>query len=203
MIHTVEPDLAEEEAAATAAAAKTDKEDEKDQEAAAARRVLAEGGDGEGVGSGDAWAEAQEQKGKFTKAQENEGGFRLGAVAVLFSVENYDKSMTPEQQATFDTFFDDLIAVQGSNSEAEKLSLAATMEALDWGNRYVYKGSMTTPPCEQFVYWNVVRRVYPIKQEHVNWFRAQRSARGAGEENWREVQTGFNADVLYVQSGAA
>jgi len=55
--------------------------------------------------------------------------------------------------------------------ETARLSVAALMEALDWGNRYVYKGSLTTPPCDQYVYWNVIRRVYPVSAEVVRYFR--------------------------------
>lgn len=45
------------------------------------------------------------------------------------------------------------------------------MEEIDWGNRYAYKGSLTTPPCNQFIYWNVIRKVYPISAENVEYFR--------------------------------
>ena len=86
--------------------------------------------------------------------------------------------------------------------ENVRLSLAALMDALEWGNRYVYKGSMTTPPCAQYVYWNVIRRVYPISPEHVRFFRDQQKRFSGVEDNYREVQTGFNADVIYVESAA-
>jgi len=41
---------------------------------------------------------------------------------------------------------------------------------VDTNNRWVYKGSVTTPPCAQTVYWNVVRTVYPIKQKHLDYY---------------------------------
>ena len=37
------------------------------------------------------------------------------------------------------------------------------MEMINHEDRWIYKGSETFPPCEQFVYWNVVRRVLPIR----------------------------------------
>lgn len=43
----------------------------------------------------------------------------------------------------------------------------------DMSNRYTYVGSVTTPPCAQNVYWNVLRTVYPIKQKHVDQFMNQ------------------------------
>lgn len=38
-------------------------------------------------------------------------------------------------------------------------------------DRWIYKGSVTTPPCAQSVYWNVLRTVYPIKKEHLDLFK--------------------------------
>jgi hypothetical protein len=37
------------------------------------------------------------------------------------------------------------------------------MMMVDTRNRWVYKGSVTTPPCATMVYWNVLTTVYPIK----------------------------------------
>ena len=38
-------------------------------------------------------------------------------------------------------------------------------------NRFVYTGSLTTPPCTEKVYWNVINRVYPIKHKHLGAFK--------------------------------
>jgi len=42
------------------------------------------------------------------------------------------------------------------------------MSMIDTDNRFIYIGSETKPPCSQKVYWNVVKTVYPIKQEHLD-----------------------------------
>ena len=95
------------------------------------------------------------------------------------------------------------MATQEENKEENvKLSLADLMDSLDWGNRYAYKGSMTTPPCARYVYWNVIRRVYPVTAAQVAFFREQQQKLSGQEDNYREVQTGFNADVIYVESAA-
>ena len=44
---------------------------------------------------------------------------------------------------------------------------------VDTDNRWVYKGSVTTPPCDTIVYWNVLRTVYPIKEKYFNQFKEQ------------------------------
>lgn len=45
------------------------------------------------------------------------------------------------------------------------------MNAVDFTERWLYKGSVTEPPCSQFVYWNVVRKVYPIEIERFGWYK--------------------------------
>ena len=65
------------------------------------------------------------------------------------------------------------------------------MNVADMENRWIYKGSVTTPPCAKFVYWNVLKAVLPVKQRHLDLFKKQLS-RGAGGKlaeygNWREV----------------
>ena len=48
------------------------------------------------------------------------------------------------------------------------VTFGAFMDILDMDNRWVYKGSMTTPPCKEGVYWNVLNDVYPIKQKYID-----------------------------------
>jgi carbonic anhydrase len=50
------------------------------------------------------------------------------------------------------------------------VSFGDLMTMVDLEDRWVYKGSVTTPPCDSIVYWNVVKRVYPIKQKHLDLF---------------------------------
>ena len=61
-----------------------------------------------------------------------------------------------------------------TDNEAEPvvdlISYGNLMELVDMNNRWIYKGSMTVPPCESMVYWNVLSTVYPIKQEHLDQF---------------------------------
>jgi carbonic anhydrase len=43
-----------------------------------------------------------------------------------------------------------------------KIDVTKFMNALDFEDRWIYKGSYTEPPCTGGVYWNVLRNVYPI-----------------------------------------
>ena len=49
-----------------------------------------------------------------------------------------------------------------------------------FGKRWAYLGSLTIPPClassESKVYWNVVQRVYPIKQKHLKLLNSKLSS---------------------------
>jgi hypothetical protein len=71
----------------------------------------------------------------------------------------------------------------------------------DMDNRWVYKGSVTTPPCDTFVYWNVVRRVYPLKQRHLDLFYNQLE-RGNLQKtgNYRETQALDDHDPYVIST---
>jgi hypothetical protein len=47
------------------------------------------------------------------------------------------------------------------------------LNMVDMQNRWVYRGSVTTPPCATSVYWNVLRTVYPLKQKYLDQFKKQ------------------------------
>lgn len=81
------------------------------------------------------------------------------------------------------------------------------MNIVDTENRWVYKGSVTTPPCAEIVYWNVVRKIYPVKQKHLDLFKKQLQ-RGnnllTGYDleklgNWRVTQPIKGQDLHIVQ----
>lgn len=45
------------------------------------------------------------------------------------------------------------------------------MNMLATTKRFVYTGSLTTPPCTEKVFWNVAAKVYPMKVKHLQQFR--------------------------------
>ena len=47
------------------------------------------------------------------------------------------------------------------------------MALLNTNRRWVYKGSLTVPPCTSIVVFNVLSTVYPIKQRHLQYYLQQ------------------------------
>mmetsp|Transcript_25666 Transcript_25666/g.39479 ORF Transcript_25666/g.39479 Transcript_25666/m.39479 type:complete len:155 (+) Transcript_25666:1223-1687(+) len=85
-------------------------------------------------------------------------------VSLLFDSKDYDKSLTMSEVEKFYDFFDEM-DLNVSNPLVSRLSLGTIMGIVDFSNRWVYKGSMTAPPCHQYVIWHVVQKVYPIRED--------------------------------------
>ena len=87
------------------------------------------------------------------------------AVGILFSVEEFTVNLTWSEQAIIDQFFDSL---KWTDLETEPgpvvdlVNYGNLMRLVDFDNRWIYKGSLTTPPCNKYIYWNVLRTIYPI-----------------------------------------
>jgi len=70
-------------------------------------------------------------------------------------------------------------------------------------NRWIYKGSVTTPPCDKFVYWNVARTILPISKKHLAMFKHQLARPGTNLDvigNYRNVQPIANHLPMIVTS---
>ena len=70
------------------------------------------------------------------------------------------------------------------------VAYGSLMEMADFNNRWVYKGSVTTPPCNINVYWNVLSTIYPIQERHLTLFKAKLDEGTAGLSavgNWRLI----------------
>lgn len=93
------------------------------------------------------------------------------AVGLIFDRVDYDKSVTAEEKLIIDKFFDSLgfDATVNPDKDSTQTLKASTdvpygdlMEIVNFANRWVYTGSLTTPPCSVGVYFQVVERVLPI-----------------------------------------
>jgi len=114
---------------------------------------------------------------------------KYAAVGLMFSVDDYTRdSLTEGLMPTIDAFFDSLEwTTTDSNPKVPEVPYGKLMMHADLDNRWTYKGSVTTPPCDTFVYWNVAKRIFPIKQAHLDQFKSQ-MARDNLTSNWREIQ---------------
>ena len=126
------------------------------------------------------------------EADDEQNGIGLSAVGILFSVNDYTANLSPEEQEIIDEFFDSLNFEDLSNPQIPEANFAELMNLADFDNRWVYLGSVTTPPCQSGVYWNLLKTVYPISQRHLDLFKGQLAQ---GEEgnladfgNYRETQ---------------
>ena len=70
--------------------------------------------------------------------------------------------MSYDEQKVIDTFFETLDLSNQNDPKVNLVTYGDLMMMADMNNRWVYKGSVTTPPCDTFVYWNVLTTVYPI-----------------------------------------
>lgn len=124
---------------------------------------------------------------------ENEIGF--AAVGIMFSVTEYNANLTWAESRIIENFFDSLkwreTSAQGNIVEVDMVTYGDLMELVDNENRWIYKGSVTTPPCGRFVYWNVLSTIYPISQKHLEQFKQQLNLGEGGNldeyGNWRVI----------------
>ena len=93
------------------------------------------------------------------------------ALGIIFDTTDYDPSVTDAQRAAIDGFFDSLQLWETGTNEPDEVLFGELLDALDTENRWVYKGSLTTPPCDETVYWNVLAKVYPIQPRHLFLYR--------------------------------
>jgi hypothetical protein len=104
---------------------------------------------------------------------DNANGFIAAALGIMFSVDNYTAKLEPHEEATIDYFFDTMNWHNNEPHVAQFIPYADLVNMVDFHNRWVYQGSVTTPPCAQKVFWNQISTVYPIKRHHLEQFKQQ------------------------------
>lgn len=144
-------------------------------------------------------------------------GYIAAAVGIMFSVNDYTAELTWAEQKIIDEFFESLAwskfnpAKAGDSWDVSRARYADLLNMVDTNNRWVYRGSVTTPPCAENVYWNELRTIYPVSQKHVDQFKAHlKTAAGySGDQtldvigNRREVQpeTATHNVMVYMEKG--
>jgi len=133
-----------------------------------------------------------------------EQGIIAAAVGIIFDTYNYDASVTDAQRQTIDKFFDSLMMYE-NDPEPREIAYGELLDTLDTGNRWVYKGSVTTPPCAKLVYWNVLNKVYPISERHLFLYKQHLVNRPTKKNNYvdytgnyREIQAYDEHDLQMI-----
>ena len=120
------------------------------------------------------------------------------AMGIMFDRDDYDPTVTVEERRIIDSFFDSLgftTEPPENDSTVENYKDGQSLDdsgniiiaenanvpygdlngIVDHANRWSYMGSLTTAPCTQGVYFNVVDRVLPISQRHFDAYVAHQS----------------------------
>lgn len=85
------------------------------------------------------------------------------ALGVIFDRVNYDQSVTADERLVIDKFFDALVLDSASTEKNDEghdilkkdseIPYSQMLATVNFANRWVYSGSLTTPPCSQGVYF--------------------------------------------------
>lgn len=112
--------------------------------------------------------------------------FKAAVVGVMF------RAKKTEKQSFADIWLQKLFSGNVTNTQTEFI------DHLNLGNRFVYRGSLTTPPYSEYLFWNMVTKVVPINYETLKLFRHKlplgkdKEGKSKGHRVWGEP----NRDVM-------
>ena len=144
---------------------------------------------------------------KATKSQT--GKALASAMGIIFDTKKYDK-VDDDTVKAIDAFFDSLkLDTAAKTTNLVEVKLADMMKYVDMNNRWSYKGSLTTPPCSKTVFFNVMKKVWPIKQVHLTALHDLMKSHGNGaffskaDGNHRVVQPVNTQDPVIITNDKA
>lgn len=132
-------------------------------------------------------------------------GHPYAVLGLMFDSENYsgekDRAMEFREKYV-DPFFESLKLGEKGPTPNE-IKFGDLVNAIQNWDRWTYEGSLTTPPCTQTLHWNVLRRVLPIKAEHVALFKKQLEWADAATlpttGNWRKTQPINEHKLIFME----
>lgn len=119
--------------------------------------------------------------GSYAEALNHEDG--VAVVAVFFQLQE-------EENEKLNPIVKHLPAVKWPGTEV-KLNDSFTLASLIPGNvdlYYVYKGSLTTPPCSEVVTWLIFPTTVPISFKQISKFRTLSNGEASLVDNFRQLQ---------------
>jgi len=137
---------------------------------------------------------------------------KLGVIGVMFDTDTTKTAnVSKATVAAIDNFFDNLMYEKiddaGKTIIADEIALGQLMAVLNLNDRFIYTGSLTTPPCYQKVFFNVLSNIYPIKKYHLDYYinvvkkRAVPATKAADNGNFRKVRDATDKHKLIFVKG--
>ena len=137
-----------------------------------------------------------------------EGGFFAAAAGIMFSVNDYTAELSAEEENVINAFFDGLKwdDESGDAVVSDMILFGDLMEIINFNKRWMYKGSVTSPPCATYLFWNVPSTIYPVSQKHLDLFVNKQLNKGEDGNlddfgNWRVTVPEDEHGVIYLDSG--
>lgn len=97
-------------------------------------------------------------------ASETKNGYGFAALGIMWSVNDATVELDDDEQKIVDAFFDSMEwDTVDSDPKVAEVPYGDLMMMVNTKDRWVYTGSVTTPPCATKVYWNVLRTIYPLR----------------------------------------
>jgi len=93
-----------------------------------------------------------------------ENDIKYGATAIFFSVEEFD-AIDEATNKTFQDFFRQFEFENTEDKVAPFFQIGEALNAVDFSEKWMYKGAISEPPCTEGVYWNIVKKIYPMEIE--------------------------------------
>jgi len=104
------------------------------------------------------------------QSNDNEANIKYGSISVFFSVEEFAE-IDEVKNKTFQDFFRHFKFDDTEDKTVSIINFGDAMSSMEYEDRWTYKGSLSEPPCDQYVYWNVLRTIYPIELDRFDYFK--------------------------------
>lgn len=119
------------------------------------------------------------------------GDIQGASMSVLFDTKAWD-NYTEEEEEAIDGFFDSLVldTLHKRDPFSFEVFFSTVTQLVEENNRWVYKGSLSMPPCTGPFYVQVFHRILPIKEEYLELIQKWQQSPDRGQANPSLFETG-------------